>query len=423
MANKLSNLKIGEVSLCRKGMNKHARVGLFKSADGTETGIATVAVIKATFDEALEGNMIAGAVNDAFYESFNGLWERNDAFRTALTDELASGGDGSVASEAYVASVKGLVDSAVASAREAGATAADTAPIEGAVSDAVEKWLSERVFTKEHDMNIKTRAELLASVAKFDPTKNTVADADAIRKAATDLSAEDALPMAGPLAKAAADPNADLVRKIAVLEMPVEVRKHFDALDAAAQTGFLAKSAEDRAAEVAKANEGDPVVYTTTDGIDIRKSDGRTAELLARSNDKLSKQVADLTKTSAETSLEARAAAFPNVAKAVAVDMLKSIDTLGADSTGGKAVATSLATMNKASGGLFKAIGTDETPAGEGNLVKAKADFNAVVNKIAERDSVAKSVAMEKARTEEPEAWAAAFPAEAAAAERAASEA
>lgn len=408
MANKLSNLKIGEVSLCRKGMNQHARVGLYKSLDQA-TGIGGAPVIKATFDEALEGNMIAGAVNDAFYESFNGLWERNDAFRTALTDELAAGGDGSVASDAYVASVKGLVDSAVASAREAGATAADTAPIEGAVADAVEKWLSERVITKEHDMKITNKAELLASVAKFDPTKDTVATAQAIVKAAGDLGLEAELPAAGPLAKAA-EPNADLVRKVAVLEMPADVRKHFDTLDAAAQTGFLAKSVEERASIVADLNKDDPVLYKCKDGTEIRKSDGAAMLSMAKRMDGLAAENADLKKGQVNGSLETRAAAFPNVAKATAVSMLKSADTIGVDTDEGKDILKSLDTMNKARTGLFKTLGDGGGDEPSGDLKKAQNDFDGKVAEIAKRDNITKSAAMSKARVEHEDLFKAAYP-------------
>lgn len=323
-------------------------------------------IAKATFQEALEGNMIAGAVNDAFYQSFDGLWERNDAFRAALADEFAEGGDGTAASDAYVASVKALVDQAVAAARESGATASDTTEIEKAFATAASQWLESR--QQETPMLIiKSKAELQAAIKSFDPNKSSVADRDAIVKAASDLSLDAELPAAGPLAKAQTSDTSALEREIAILKMAPEIRKHFDALTATDQPAFLAKSETDRATEVAKKNEGDPVVYKTASGLEIRKSDGAVAAMLAKQADDDRAELAKLRADGAASTIEKAVAKYPNVAKAQVTTILKAATT----DTETAAAHETLTAMNKALGGAFRTFG------GAGNVVditKGQAD-------------------------------------------------
>lgn len=409
MKRRLTSIRLDKIAAVDQPCQEHALVALIKRAPEQPRGPQAIA--KATFQEALEGNMIAGAVNDAFYQSFDGLWERNDAFRTALTDELSEGGDGSVASAAYVDSVKSLVDEAVSEARSAGATAADTTAVEKAFSTAATAWLATKSKPKEQTMKITNKAALKAAVAAFNPETSPAAHVGIIQKAATDLAAEDELPAEGILAKSKA-PDADLVRKVAILEMPAEVRKHFDALPEAEQPAFLAKSADDRAEIVRKANEGDPVLYKTKGGIEIRKSDGAAVLALAKENDGLKESLAKVQGDLTGTTLEKRAAAYPNVAKKIAVDMLKSVDSLGADSDAGKAVIASLDNMNKGSKGLFKSIGTTEG-GGEGEGVgdeQAVADFEKKVDEIMKADKVGRADAMSKARRTEPTLFKQAFP-------------
>ncbi len=66
-------------------------------------------------------------------------------------------------------------------------------------------------------------------------------------------------------------------------------RAHFDELAKDAQDAFLAKSADDRASEieaVKKAKlDSDPVVYTTMDGVELRKSAGELAITQAKALD------------------------------------------------------------------------------------------------------------------------------------------
>lgn len=400
MAAKLTNMKIGEVSFCRKGMNRHAKVAIFKSADLTPVGIA-----KATFAEALEGSLIASSVNEAFYTAFDGLWQRNEAFRTALTDELTDGGDGSVASEAYKASVHELVDAAVAEARAAGVTAADTNDIEKALTAAADRWLMAK---KETTMKISNKAELQAAVSKFSVATSTVGDMRTIQKAATDLNLVDILP--AELAPAESDPAlAKAQTEIAILKLAPEARTYFNGLAEADQTAFLAKSADDQKADVEKANATDPVLHKCKDGTEIRKSDGVAALMMAKRLDKQDGEIAELRGNLTGSTIEKRASEdFPNVAKAVAVDMLKSVETVGADSEAGKAVLKSLKTMNDGGGRMFKSLGSTDDDAPTGDLAKARTDFDTEVSKIASRDKIDRAAAMTKARAEHPDLFKAA---------------
>ena len=370
---------------------------------------AAKSLAKATFAEALQANMTADAVNDAFFQSFDGLWERNDAFKTALTDELAAGGDGTAASAAYVDSVKQLVDEAVAEARNAGATAADTGSVDKALNAAVEKWLESR---REQTMKITTKAELASAISKFAVATSTVADVQAIQKAAKDLDAEDLLPVDGPLAKAGPDPElAKLQREIAVLKLSPEAKAHYDSLDDAGKTAFIGKSADDQAADIAKASSADPVVFTCKDGTEIRKSDGAAVLAMAKRNDDLAERLEKAEQGLAGSTIEKRAVEqYSHVAKDVAVSMLKSVDQLGADSDAGKAILKSLDQMEKAGTRLFKTIGSSEEPEGAGDIAKSRNDFDTKASEIASRDKIGKADAMSKARIEFPDLFKAAYP-------------
>ena len=66
-----------------------------------------------------------------------------------------------------------------------------------------------------------------------------------------------------------------LERAEAVLSFTAAERTHFDGLAVEAQDEFIGKAAADRSADVAlakrQAEDADPVVYTTMDGLELRK--------------------------------------------------------------------------------------------------------------------------------------------------------
>lgn len=102
-----------------------------------------------------------------------------------------------------------------------------------------------------------------------------------------------------------------LERSNKVAELSDAEKAHFKGLDAAGQDAFLAKSADERRAvldEVAKrASEADPVVYKTTNGIELRKSAGEAFIAMARSNDALRKRNDELVESAAAAELRKRA--------------------------------------------------------------------------------------------------------------------
>jgi hypothetical protein len=417
---RLDRIRLDKIAAVDKPCQQHATVAIIKRAPGDPAA----AIAKATYQEALNGAMVSERVNRAFWDNFDGLWQRNDAFRTALTDELADGGDGAVASAAYLESVNELVETAVTAARSAGAKASDE-EISKAIEDAVTSWVESQPQHQEHTMKITTKAQLKTAVAAFDITKSTYGDLTTIAEAAVDLDAIDELPADGPLAKAAEDKKKEkgkakdedtpafkaLQREVAVLKMDTATKTFFDTLDAAGQDAFLAKSAADQAAQIESITKGDPILYTCEDGTAIRKSDGAVAAMLARQNDSLSKTLKSVVADQQGNAIEKRARTeFPNVALGEATDMLKAVDELGADSVSGKAILKTLKTMNKSRDGLFTTLGTTEAPELGGDIRKARNDFDTEVKKVASRDKIGLADAMSKVRSESPDLYAAAFP-------------
>lgn len=425
MQRRLNRIRLDKIAAVDKPCQQHATVAIIKRAPGDPAA----AIAKATYQEALNGAMVSERVNRAFWDNFDGLWQRNDAFRTALTDELAEGGDGAVASAAYLDSVNELVETAVTAARSAGAKASD-GEISKAIEDAVTSWIESQPQHQEQTMKIVTKAQLKTAVAAFAIAKSTVAEMNDIVEAAVELDAIDELPADGPLAKMADEKKKEkgkkkdedspafkaLQREVSILKMDTATKAYFDALDTAGQDAFLAKSAEDQAAQIESITKGDPILYTCADGTAIRKSDGAVAAMLARQNDTLAKTVKSLTEGQAESAIEKRARTeFKNVALTEAVDMLKSVEAVGADTATGKSILKALATMNKGRDPLFNTLGSVETVEVGENIVKARGDFDTEVKKVAARDSCGLADAMSKVRSERPDLFAAAYPENAAA--------
>jgi hypothetical protein len=401
----LRSIRLDKIAAVDLPCQEHATVAIVKRAPPAG---AAPAIAKKTFDEALRAQLVSERISDVFWRAFDNQYAVREAFREALADELAEGGDGTQATEGFTAAMRTIAETAATLAREAGADATD-ANLETAVEQAVEKWLKQQ---ETDTMKITTKAALRAAVAAFDPATSPAAHIGIIKSAATSLNAEDELPEDGPLAKDKQDPQlAKALREIAVLKMAPEVRKHFDALDETGQTAFLGLSETDQAETVAKANATDPVVYKTAGGIEIRKSDGATAALLAKQLDETNAKVVKLESGRQGDAIENRATSeFPNVAKATAVAMLKTAVQLGEDTDAGKDVIKSLVTMNKGANGLFKSLGSTEAPELGAGIEKARSDFNAEVSKIMGRDKIGMADAMSKARDEQPALFAEAYP-------------
>jgi hypothetical protein len=402
---RLTSIRLDKIAGVDLPCQQHATIAIVKRAPADPTD-PTLVMAKKTFDEALRTQLVSDQISEVFWRAFDKQYAVREAFREALADELAEGGDGSEATEGFTAAMRTLAETAAQLAREAGSDAGNT-DLESAVEQAVEKWLKQQ---ETSDMNITTKAALLAAVAKFNPETSPAAHVGIIQKAARDLKAEDALPAEGPLALAKADPAvANLQREIAILKLAPEAKSYFDGLDEAGQTAFIGKSAEDQAKDVAAANAEDPVVYKCADGTEVRKSAGDLAVTMAKRADRVDGELAKLR----GDSIEKRAGEqYPNVAKAVAVDMLKSVETLGADTDAGKAVMKSLDLMNRGGKTFMKSLGSseDNQPGGPDGLKKARDTFDGKVSEIAKRDSISRSAAMTKARTEHEDLFREAYP-------------
>lgn len=148
-------------------------------------------------------------------------------------------------------------------------------------------------------MKITNRAELTAAISKAQGEGDnvTVSTVTAIHKAAADLKAEDALPKEGPLAKAddsrVSTLETELAKMKSVAELTPAQKARYDMLKTEDEKkAFLAKSSAERDTEIEKAAGEDPVVYTTLDGIDIRKSAGDAVVNALKSADSARREVA-----------------------------------------------------------------------------------------------------------------------------------
>jgi len=418
---RLKSIRLDKIAAVDLPCQEHATVAIVKRAPAAG---APPAIVKKTFQEALRAQLVSDQISETFWRAFENQWAVRDAFRTALSDEIAEGGDGSVATEAFTEAMGQLATAAADAARNAASTA--ESDLESAVEEAVSKYLQQQ----EQPMKITTKAALASAVAGFAIAKSTVAEANDIIDAAVTLDALDALDANDDLAKMAeangkkkkkGDGTDDkamkaLQRENAILKMAPAIRKHFDGLAADAQDAFLAKSATDQQAEVDQANSADPVVHKCLDGTEIRKSDGAAVLAMAKRNDALSKEIGELREGAAGDAIEKRARTeFPNVALSEATDMLKAAKEVGEDSAAGKSILKTLATMNKGRDTLFKSLGTTEAPEVTGDIKKARQDFDSEVAKVAREEKIGRADAMSKVRAERPDLFEAAYPETAAA--------
>lgn len=411
----LNRIRLDKIAAVDLPCQEHATVAIVKRAPAAG---APPAIVKKTFDEALRAQLVSEKVGDVFWRAFENQWAVKEAFRTALSDEIAEGGDGMTATQAFTEAMGQLATAAADAARNAASTA--ETDLESAVEEAVSKWLQQQ----EQPMKITTKAALASAVAAFAIAKSTVAEANEIIDAAASLDAFDALDANADLAKMAEDSGKKkkkgmgddatvkaLQREVAVLKMAPAIRKHYDGLAADAQDAFIAKSATDQQAEVDQANSADPVVHKCLDGTEIRKSDGSAVLAMAKRNDALSKEIGELREGATGSAIEKRARTdFPNVALAEATEMLKAAAEVGEDSAAGKSILKTLATMNKGRDTLFKSLGSTDAPEVTGDMKKARQDFDSEVAKVAREEKIGRADAMSKVRAERPDLFEAAYP-------------
>jgi len=129
--------------------------------------------------------------------------------------------------------------------------------------------------------------------------------------------------------------NETLKKQMAVLTtlsaFSDEEKTFYKGLDESAQAAFIAKSAQDRTDEVEMSKSADPVIYTSLDGSQFRKSDDSRIVASAKRADLMEKRFNEAAEKSNDLSLEKRAAVelgkLPGEAK-VHINILKALDTI-----------------------------------------------------------------------------------------------
>jgi hypothetical protein len=252
----------------------------------------------------------------------------------------------------------------------------------------------------------KTREELLAAIAKSltDPAYATANQAE-IMKAATTLNALDVVPQSISKAAPATDPAliARLEKSDKIIALSAIHKAHYDSLsDDAAKDAFLAKDASGRDAAIALTKGDDPVVYTTLDGTDIRKSAGDLVVQLAKSNDQLRKDL--LVEKAARTDQDLAKRAETDISKMAGdIDtrkaLLKAVDGI-ADQKTRDEVMKSLRAANAAMGGAFakngRTGGADDKDETDPTKM-SKAEAEAKLDELAKAHATATKVDFAKA--------------------------
>lgn len=169
--------------------------------------------------------------------------------------------------------------------------------------------------------------------------------------------------------------QAQLMRANSIASFNDAEKAHLATLKGPDADAFLAKSADDRvivledvakraADAAAKAEGDDPVEYTTTDGIELRKSAGVAFIAMAKSNDALRKRLDESEDARDRAVLEKRAEAdlahIPGDL-ATRIEMLKAIDGIEDETKRGAAL-NALKAQNEAMGKAFVTIGNGGSP-------------------------------------------------------------
>lgn len=217
----------------------------------------------------------------------------------------------------------------------------------------------------------KTRAELLAAIAKFNTDGGTLAEMTNIVKSATALSAVADLPAElAPLAKAddtTPDPAVtalkeqveELTKKAGMSDKERELYEKMSPED---KKKHLKKSDAERTEAVEKAFATDPVVYTTLDGVDITKSAGAVTLALAKKLDDQTRALAKSEAKAADQEITKRAETELGSLGGdleARKDLLKAVDTIS-DEKRREEVLKSLRSADAAVAKAFQKVGTKD---------------------------------------------------------------
>lgn len=176
------------------------------------------------------------------------------------------------------------------------------------------------------------------------------------------LLGEDRMTLEEQLAKA----KKDLTASRAALKTAVELggltdteKSHYAKLGEAGKETFLGKSSTERNVDIEEALKADPVVYTSDDGVEFRKSDDSRMVTMAKSNDALTKRLNTEMEAGSVAKFEKRAEdELGNLTGTVETRaaILKSIDAIEDEAVRTEAMKT-LTAKNVSNSGAFVAKG------------------------------------------------------------------
>jgi len=161
-------------------------------------------------------------------------------------------------------------------------------------------------------------------------------------------------------------------RSASILKLSREQRSHFDTLSVTEQDSFLSMSNETRDQLLVNKRDADPVVYTRTDGTQLRKSAGELNISLARENDATKAEMAKQQALAKRADLEKRAGdEFKTLGGDVSTKaaLLGAVEDIKDEGTRGKVMAC-LKAHDAGLGAAFQRLGTTLSP----NVEKRAAD-------------------------------------------------
>ncbi len=175
-------------------------------------------------------------------------------------------------------------------------------------------------------------------------------------------------------------------------------KAYFAALEGdKAQDAFLAKTVDDRKAEIAKAappETDDPVIYTTLDGVELHKSADPAFVAVTKSNDVLRAQLEKANQAVADAAVLKRAEALDHIPGDIdaRVEMLKAMDGIK-DPAKREAALAALKAQNTAMGSAFATAGViSATPAAD----SPGGELDSLAKSYAKDNNVSEAVAYDK---------------------------
>lgn len=214
------------------------------------------------------------------------------------------------------------------------------------------------------------------------------------------------------------DHSADIAKMQAQMDRLAKVadlndaeKGYFKSLDTEAADAFLAKSAEDRADEVAQAAElaksADPVVYKSADGTEFRKSDDPRMVAMAKQMDADRKELAIAKAKAANATFEKTAREdfkFLPGDESVRIALAKAVGGIDDEKLRDGAMAA-LKAHNAKLAPAFKSLGAGNGGSGSEaeTAAEAEAELDTLAKSIAAKDGIDYYAAYEKAGQQKPD--------------------